>query len=307
MQAEGLSLRRIAKRLGRSPNTISEELTRNQVSGAYDPEKADRKAYQRRKNAKYQGMKVVAHRELQRRVDELLYDDLSPEAAAGRITNHERHLPSVSKNSIRRYIGSPYGATVAWHRMQQKRKRKRSKKRPKVANLTDRRFIDNRPKYIQHRERVGDAEADFMLSGKTGRGIILTLADRKIRVSFLEQILRVTIVNVHRAFQKIKKRFPELRSVSTDNDLLLAKHKVLEKLLDIKIYFCHPYHSWEKGTIENTNKYVRKDIPKGSDISRYAKRFIKQLEAKLNRRPMQILKYHTPQELLDRHRNRKKR
>ena len=297
----------IAKALNRSASTISDEIKRNSVRGKYDPKKADHKAYVRRHEAKYQGMKIAENKELQKYVDNHLYDDQSPEAIAGRITKHEKHLPKVSKNSIRRYIKSVPGRRVEYHRIKQRRKRKRSRKRPKLAQLKDRVFIDKRPKYIQGRRLVGDAEADFLLSGKTGTGIILSLVCRKIRVSFLEQILEVTIVNVHKAFQRIKKRFPELKSISTDNDLLLQKHRELEKELDVKIYFCHPYHSWEKGSIENTNKYVRRDIPKSSDISRYSKRFIQKLEDKLNRRYMRVLRYKTPQEMLNEHRKHKKR
>lgn len=307
MRVEGLNIRSIARRLGRSPNTISYELTRNRVSGAYDPEKAERKAYQRRKDAKYQGMKIPRYPDLQRYVDEHLYDDLSPEAIAGRITRHEKHLPSLSKNSIRRYIGSVYGRSVSWHRIQRRRRRKYRKKRSKTASLHERTFIDERPQYIQKRRYVGDAEADFLVSGKTGGGIILSLTDRKIRVSFLEQIVDVSIQNVHKAFVRIRERFPELTSISTDNDLLFRKHKELGTLLNVKIYFCHPYHSWEKGTIENTNKYIRRDIQKGSDISRYSPGHIAAVEAKLNRRPMRILNYRTPQEMLDLSRKRKKR
>ncbi|TSC68845.1 MAG: putative Integrase catalytic region [Parcubacteria group bacterium Gr01-1014_70] len=307
MVTEGVKIRAIAKRLGRSPNTISYELRENEVSGRYDAKKADFKARHRRKDAKFQGMKIPAHTGLKKYVDRQLLDDLSPEAIAGRVTRREKGLPSVSKNSIRRYIDSAHGAKVAWYRMQRKKKRKWRKKRPKVTQLKDRTFIDKRPGHIQKRMYVGHAEADFILSGKSGKGIILTLADRKIRVSFLEQILTVNIEEVHHAFERIKQRFPELKSISTDNDLLLAAHKELERLLDIKIYFCHPYHSWEKGSIENTNKYVRKDIPKGSDISTYSKTFIKKLEDKLNRRPMKVLNYFTPQELLDRYRNKKQR
>lgn len=307
MVAEGLSLRVIAKRAERSPNTISRELRKNKVGGKYDSHKADRKAYQRRKDAKYQGMKVPKHGDLQNYVDAHLLDDLSPEAIAGRITKHERHLPSVSKNSIRRYIASAHGAKVAYHRRTKRKQRKWRKKRPRVAQLKDRRFIDMWPSYIQKRRYVGDAEADFIVSGKHGKGILLTLADRKLRVSFLEQITTITIGEVHAAFLRIKRRFPELKTFSTDNDLLFVRHKELEGLLGIKIYFCHPYHSWEKGTIENANKYVRKDIPKGSDISTYSKQFIAELETKLNRRFMAILNYRTPQEMLDLHRNRKKR
>ena len=252
-------------------------------------------------------MKIAEHGELQKYVDKNLYDDKSPESIAGRIKKHEKHLPKVSKNSIRRYIKSIYGRRVEYHRTQQRRKRKWRKKRLKATKLEDRVFIDKRPKYIQNRKYVGDAEADFLLSGKAGTGIILSLVDRKLRVSFLEQILEVTIANVHRAFQKIKERFPELKTITTDNDILLKFHKELEKLLSVNIYFCHPYHSWEKGSIENTNKYVRKDIPKGSDISKHSKQFVKRLEDKLNRRYMKVISYKTPQEMLNDHRKRKKR
>lgn len=261
----------------------------------------------RRQEAKYQGMKIVQHGELRTYVDSNLYADQSPEAIAGRITMHEKQLPPVSKDSIRRYIASVYGRRVEWHRKIQRKKRKWRKKRIKVTQLKDRTFIDKRPRYIQQRRRVGDAEADFIVSGKNGTGIILTLACRKIRVSFLEQILEVSIPHVHAAFERIQGRFPELHSITIDNDVLLRKHKELAALLGVKIYFCHPYHSWEKGTIENTNKYIRRDIPKGSDLSKYSKRFIKRLEEKLNRRFMKVLHYQTPHEMLQEYRKQKKR
>lgn len=252
-------------------------------------------------------MKIVENQELQKFVESGLYDDLSPEAIAGRITNQEKHLPSVSKDSIRRYIKSPYGRRVEYHGMRQKRKRKRARKRGKLTKLNDRVFINKRPEYINKRRRIGDIEADFMVSGKSGKGIILNITDRKSRMTLLEQITEVTIDNVHLAFQKIKPRFLELKTITTDNDILLQRHKELEKLLDIKIYFCDPFSSWQKGTVENTNKYVRRDIPKGSDISKYSKRFIKSIEKKLNRRPLKCLSYKTPQEMLNEHRKRKKR
>jgi len=86
-----------------------------------------------------------------------------------------------------------------------------------------------------------------------------------------------------------------------------AHNKELEKLLRVKIYFCHQYHSWEKGTVENTNGYVRKDIPKGSNISKYSKWFIRSIEKKLQRRYMDCLDHFTPTEVLKNHRERKKR
>ena len=115
------------------------------------------------------------------------------------------------------------------------------------------------------------------------------MVDRKIRKTFIEKILPVSIKNFEQAFLRIKKRFPEMRTATTDNDLLLQHHRRLEKLLNVKIYFCHPYHSWEKGSIEHMNGVIREDIPKGSEISKYSKRFIRKIEEKINRRPMECL------------------
>lgn len=286
-------------------SSISDELSRNRVKNAYDPKKAAHKAYVRRKYAKYQGMKIAEHRELRRFIEELLYDDQSPENIAGRIRRRRTGLPKVSKNSVYRFIESVHGRRIESHR--NKRKQRRRKYRQRVSKLSERTFIDQRPKHINARMRVGDVEADFIVSGKTGKGILLVVVDRKLRTTFVERILDVSVANVHQAFLRIQKRFPELHTITTDNDILFRNHQRLATLLGVRIYFCRPYHSWEKGTVENTNGVIRKDIPKGSDISRYSKRFIQKIEDKLNRRILKCLEYQTPAEALAQVRKRKKR
>jgi IS30 family transposase len=249
-------------------------------------------------------MKIAENRELEDFVEAGLYDDLSPEAIAGQIKSHKKNLTPISKDSIRRWIKSVYGRKVEYYR--KKKKTRRYRRRAKSPKLNDRIFIDKRPEYINKRRRIGDAEADFMVSGKTGKGIVLNVTDRKSRMTFLELILEVTIENVHQAFQRIKKRFPELKTITTDNDILLQRHKELEALLNVKIYFCDPYSSWQKGTVENSNKYARRDIPKGSNMSKCSSRFIKSIEEKLNRRPLKCLRYKTPKEVLDESKKHKK-
>lgn len=249
-------------------------------------------------------MKIVRDKPLKRFVNRHLYDDQSPRAISGRIKHQEDQLSYVSKNSIHRYIRSVYGRRIEFFRKHRKQRRKR---RGKQTRLSNRLFIDKRPEYIEKRMRTGDTEADFIVSGKSGKGILLVIVDRKTRTAFLEQIRTVTIACVHRAFSLIKKRFPEMRTITTDNDILFQKHKELERLLNVKIYFCHPYHSWEKGTVENTNKYIRRDIPKGSSISSFSRSFIEKLEEKLNRRIMACLYYRTPWEMLKEVRQRGKK
>ena len=251
-------------------------------------------------------MKIVSDARLQKFVEEKLLDDQSPANIAGRIKEHEKHLPIVSKNSIYRYIGSPYGIKIKEYRNKQK-SRRRNNYQNKNLKLENRTFIENRPEIINTRARIGDAESDFILSGKSGKGVLLVIADRRSRAPFLEKIIDLAKPNINIAFQKIKKRFPELRTITTDNDILLNHHKELESLLKIKIYFCHPYHSWEKGTVENANGYVRKKIPKGSDISKYSHQFIRRIEVKLQRRIMECLNYLTPFEVLEQFREQKKR
>lgn len=279
-------------------------MKRNRVHGSYDPGKAKHKAYMRRHNAKYQGRKIVEDTGLRKFVETSLLAGQSPEDIAGRLKHkHEKGLPYVSKDSVYRYIKSPYGRKIE---AKLTKKKKRGKKRKKLGTLDGRTFIDKRPKYINDRKRVGDAEFDFIVSGRGGKGILLIVVDRKLRVSFIESIHKVSIANVHLAARKIKKRYPEWRTGTTDNDLLFARHKELEKELNIKIYFCNPYHSWEKGTVENTNGEIRKDIPKGSDVSKRTPSFFKSIEKKLNDRFMKCLKYRTPNEATEIHRKQKK-
>lgn len=247
-------------------------------------------------------MKVTSSDALQERIDQLLYDDQSPEAIAGRIAKQEKELPPVSGPSIRRYIKSPYGRRIEIHRNKRKKRRYH---RSRKARLKDRKFIEERPLSLENRRRVGDAEADFIVSGKTGKGILLVVVDRKFRLPFLEQILEPSCQAITDACLKIKERYPEWKTMTTDNDLLFQHHKELEKILGITIYFCHPYHAWEKGEIENINGIIRFDIPKSSDISKYSKAFIKKLEAKLQRKIYECLNFLTPAEKMARYRKRK--
>jgi len=279
-------------------------VNRNKTNGRYDPKKAGHKAYVRRQNAKYQGKKITENKELKTFVESSLLSGQSPEGISGRLKyKREKNLPYISKDSVYRYIRSPYGRKIE---AKLEKKKKRGKKRKNNGILDGRTFIGKRPKYINDRLRVGDAEFDFIVSGKYGKGIALTVADRKLRVSFVEPIYKVSIPAVHLATQKVKQRYPEWLTGTTDNDLLFARHKELEKELFIKIYFCNPYHSWEKGTIENTNGEIRKDIPKGSDISKYPPSFFRSIEKKLNDRFMKCLKYMTPSEAILKHRKTKK-
>lgn len=237
-------------------------------------------------------------------VESYLLDDQSPENVSGRIRRHHRNLPPVSGSLIRRYIGSVYGRRIEAHRARVFKKRRYSRR--KKVTIDGRRMISKRPLYVNKRKCVGDAEGDFLLSGKGGRGVILNITDRKSRAPFFEKICPVSIRAVEHAFSRIVRRFPELKTLTLDNDLLFIHHRRLETKFKTKIFFCFPGRPYEKGTNENRNKIVRRYIPKGSDVSKISLARIKTLEEKLQRQIMECLGYRTPKEVLEIHRGRKK-
>ena len=182
-------------------------------------------------------------------------------------------------------------------------KRSKPRRRPGTEPRGDVKvYIDDRPDVITNRQRVGDLEVDFIVSGKSGSGYALTAADRKLRMGFIRKILPVTVANALKALLDIKQQLPELQSITTDNDILWRYHKKLESALSVPFYFCHPYASWEKGSVENFNGQARKYIRKGSDISQYSQKYMRMAETQLNNRYMKVLGYQTPQECLEEYR-----
>ena len=257
----------------------------------------------RRKRA--EGKKIACNKELRHFVETHLLDDQSPEAIAGRLQDVEKTLVPVSAYAIRRYIKSPYGRHIEAHRAKVFRKKRR--RRPPRAYMTGKRMISKRPKRIAKRHGLGHTEGDFIVSGKSGTGMALTLTDRKVRKSLLEKILPVSVKQVERALVRMKKRYPEMQTITFDNDILFLEHKRLEQKLGVTIYFTHPRAPWEKPSVENMNKVVRRYIPKSSDISRFSRPFIRKCEEKVNRRFMECLGYRSPDEAYEEARKQKDR
>lgn len=248
----------------------------------------------RRKYSRAVGQKIALDKDLRKFVETHLIDDQSPENISLRLKRIETNLPYVSASAIRRYIKSVYGRRIESHRAKLLKKKRHH--RGAKSKIEGKRLITERPSKINKRWGLGHFEGDFIVSGKSGVGIILALRDRKVRKNLLDRILPVSVRNVERALLRMKKRYPEMQTITFDNDILFLEHKRLERVLNIKIYFCHVHSPWEKASIENLNKTLRLYIRKGSDISKYSVHRIKKLEAKLNRRFMDVLGSLTPDE-----------
>ena len=302
LHERGYSDSEIAKALGRNRSSIYRERRRNSVNGAYQSDKAQHKAYVRRKYAKYQAMRIVEDMKLREYIEtKLLVDDWSPEQIAGRLAS-EAGLQKVSTPTIYSYIRSPYGRKLEYELdlVKQKRQKSRQKWQRKVTALEDRIFIDQRPEAVDDRKQFGHWEADFIVSGKQyGNTSLLVLHERVSRYTLIAKIDARTIAEVEDVFIEALPLIGNFESLTLDNDIAFRHHDELSQLIQAPVFFCQPYHSWEKGGVENANRQIRRYIPKGCDIAAYSVREIWDIQHKINGKPRKILGYRTAKELFE--------
>lgn len=287
----------IAEALGRSKSSVSDEIKKNSVNGEYDPQKAHNKSRVRRQKSKYQGMKVRSLDRLERYIVEKLKLDWSPELIVGRIKYWDNHIPYGSFRAVYKYIDSVYGQHLQKHLVRKYKKKKPSAKKAK-EKIKDRSFIENRPGITEKRGRFGDWEGDLIVSGKSGHGVLIVLHERKSRYVLIRKVLSQSTEVINQAIYELTGGLVQLASLTLDNDISFAKHEELSDMIGVPIFFCHPYHSWEKGGVENTNGLIRRYIPKGADISQYSDIEIAGIQNLLNNRPRKCLRFKTPQEVM---------
>ena len=302
MLGVGESFVDIGKALGRGKSTICEEVRANRGRKRYRAEQAIRRAYWKQYRKKRNCNKVALDGHLTKFVEKKLEAGWSPGSISARL-EIQSGLPYASEKSIRKFISKRSGLErfLFWNRNDHKN----GKKRGNNIFLTDpdRKFIEERPFSAMY--AFGHWEMDFIVS-KHNSWVLLVCVEKYSKLLKLALLPNRNNDLVNRALCSMFGDSVPL-SITTDNDIAFGKWRELEEALGTKIYFCHPYHSWEKGTVENTNGYIRKDIPKGSDISRYSKRFVRKIENKLQRRFMDCLDHWTPYEILKKHRQTKKR
>lgn len=291
------SLRWIAGVLGRSVSSILDEIQRNKVRGTYDAAKAHHKAYVKRKDAKTQCMKVAIDPTLRSYVETNIQAHQSPEGISGRLKHVETAVSYASTKAIYKFVWSPYGRRIEKNLYSRAVKKNGGPKRDTPVTIDGRTMIDKRPKRVLKRQEFGHFEGDFIESGKDGRGSLLVLVERKTRYPFLKYLEHRDTTTVHAAVQELLSGLP-IKTLTIDNDISFQKHEKLSTLIGADIFFCHPFASHEKGTVENRNKAIRRYMPKRTDLSTYSQEYIQWVERTLRDRFMKCLGYQTPHEAL---------
>lgn len=298
---QGISLRAIALKLGRTHTSLSRELRRHTKYGrSYKPvlahRRATRWAFKQRYKAPMKSPEILNYALAKLRLG------WGPEIIAGRI-GIDHHGLSTSYESIYRWIYSkPWKKHKLWQHLECGRPRRHRKHGRQVTSkykLLDTKSIDLRSIKVNNRRRVGHWETD-LIEGSRGSSAALSITvERKARYVKIKKVKDKTGESKFKSLVKQLESLPTfLRvSITADRGPENRDHLNWETKLGVKVYFCHAYHSWEKGTVENTIKRgVRRFIPKGESMSQYTVKEVQTIEDWINHRPMKCLQYLTPYE-----------
>ena len=282
--------------LARPRSTISREIARNKGGNGYLPEQANRLAEER---AKRPGIRRFTE-EVKSDAEGLLREGWTPEMIGGRARLEGR--PWVCKETIYKHIYADAKAGGdLWENLPRAHRKRRRRcprgDRPRASRIPNQRMIDTRPPEVETRSTVGHWEGD-LINGARKTGNLVTLVERKTRFTLVDRTDTKETLEVTRTISRMFGKLPQASrlSLTLDNGTEFARHEKMAKKTGMDIFFARPYHSWERGTNENTNGLVRRIHPKRSSFSGIGKAELKHIDKFLNDRPRKCLGWMTPRE-----------
>jgi IS30 family transposase len=297
----GLSLRKIAKHLGRSPSTISREISRNHGRRKYRATNADEHAW--RQASRPKPCLLAANRSLQMVVAEKLDDHWSPQQVSGWLkveylndramrVSHETIYKSLFIQA-RGVLKKEPISRLRSKRMMRRGKTSTTQGQPR-GQIVDAVSIRERPAEVEDRAIPGHWEGDLISGGKNTH--IATLVERQSRFVLLVHVEGKDSDSVVSALVRQVKHLPAglMSSLTWDRGTELANHKQFTVATDVTVYFCDPQSPWQRGSNENTNGLLRQYFPKGSDLSVYSQDDLDAVALQLNTRPRKTLGFMTP-------------
>jgi len=304
--AAGLSIRRIAAKIGRAPSTVSREIVRHGGRERYRASDADACAWQHSKRPK--PCYLAIYSKLKWVVANKLRLDWSPEQISGwlKLEFPNDESMRVSHETIYRSLFIQARGVLKKElighlrsgRMMRRSKNASTDGQPR-GQIVDGISIRERPAEIEDRAIPGHWEGDLITGSKNTH--IATLVERHSRFTMLVKVKGKDTASVVMALSKQVRKLPaELRqSLTWDRGMELAHHKKFTIATNVKVYFCDPQSPWQRGTNENTNRLLRQYFPKGTDLSGYSQTDLNKIALRLNQRPRKTLGFYTPADKLE--------
>jgi IS30 family transposase len=289
----GLSVSEIARRMGRHRSTIERELARNRCVDGYRPDSAGRRAWAR----KLRGSKIARSTRLRVHVEDRLAMGWSPQQIAGRMELDEAEH-AISVESIYRHAYSPAGRLAGLPRLLAQRKPKRGRRRRngrREPASPNRPPIHLRPTKAHLRSQCGHWEGDLM-HFRRQRDILLSLRERRSRLTLARRLLSNDADVAAQAIAAELGGLPTRarRTITHDNGGEFARHEAVTFAIGLDAYFCDPHSPWQRGSIENANGRLRRDLPRKTTLGDYSDADIDDVIWNLNTTPRKCLGYRTP-------------
>lgn len=296
-QVPGISGAELARILGRHRSTISRELRRNcaKLDGAYRHTKAQERTNGRRSRSRRHSQFTPEDWSL---VERMLRDFLSPEQISGRLRlegtlsiSHETIYQRVWMNRCR-------GGDLYLSLRQPTKRRKRYGTYEKRGRVGGKRHISERPAAVELRQELGHWEMDTVIGGVT-QDCVVTLVERVTGETLIGKLRDRKVASLNkRLLRFIRSRPEDFKTITVDNGTEFHGYRKVEKKTGVTIYFCTPYHSWERGTNKNTNGLIRQYLPKRKTMKDVTQARCTAIAATLNRRPRKRHGFLTPLEKL---------
>lgn len=292
MLRAGHSIREIARTIGKDPSSVSRHVNEFGGRDGYDANEVRRKKRMMR-IAAMDSIRVVRGAIL-RFIKRQLIGHKSPEQIAGILQNRKH---SIVASTIYRYIKerAPHLTKHLRSKKGKYRRKRGTKIREKEREQAKKRRIDERPKVVERRGRIGDWEGDTLM-GRDKRVRIVSFVDRRTGylIAFLlpkmnaELFTRLALDHLRKIPRKKKK------TITFDNGIEFSDWERLEKKSHMTVYFAYPYHAWERGTNENTNGLLRQYFPKSYDFNLITPEELAKVVRKLNNRERKRLSFLSP-------------
>lgn len=291
----GMSKRAIAKKMKRSPSTISRETKRNKGHRGYRPKQAH--AYAIKRKQKPRRPKRLDAKLKQTIRYYLKNEQWSPDQISHSLK--KKKGISVSIQTIYSFIkeDEKNGGLLKTHLRHSRKRRKpygSIEKRGMIKNKTS---IHERPPEVEAKTTADHWEID-LISGENHKGFIVTAVERKTKFLVMKMIPNKSSVATSKAIIEMLKPYrKQVQTITSDNGKEFAGHEKIADKLDAKFYFADPYSSWQRGLNENTNGLVRQYFEKKSSFAEISVKMVTKVARKLNRRPRKGLNYETPNDL----------
>jgi transposase, IS30 family len=307
--AGGITIREMARWLGRSPSSISEELKRNQADGVYGSIKAHQAAEARKRHShqKYLLPHCPALRDF---VLEKLKLGWSPQQISGRLKKEikEGVRPKreyVNHESIYQFLYDPaQQEEKLWEYLPRKHRKRRRwlGRRSRSVQIPHRVSIRHRPAEVGNREEFGHWEGDTIVGDRHKAGIH-TEVERISRLVFAYKVPKIRAKETSGVQLFLFSQLPKLarKSTTLDNGSEHYLHTRLQEELGMQTYFADPYCSWQRGTNESTNGLIRRYFPKRTDFQLVSQETVNEVVIRLNSTPRKVLGYQTPSEVFTAH------